>query len=269
MPLNWSCENSSCRISNSYCNERQQRKGRRNFSSMTCWVLLFASWLTLAHASERTVSGRSVSFSGNGAFALDIPRFPHASQSLEEFLSDEGSSGLLVGSDDLTALPDGQHWDCRQPSLTFFGLVMTPVFRIGLWRRRFKDGIMKISVQVKESRTEIRSQRQQLHQQTPTDGDGHWLSSLFSQSSIQGKSDILVQPTAHGWVLSLESELYMKLKVPKYLPLPPGFAKIGSAIMKLQCQDRARQSLEQLRDAYLAWATSQQSAEHQTVELVR
>ena len=206
------------------------------------------------------VVGKSVQFSGSGAHALEVSRIPQGSSSLEEFLSAESSNGLLVGSDNIRMLPGGRHWDCRQPSLHLFGLIMTPILRVFVVRQHKQEaGVMEINVQVEESRTEILQQGHRLSSSSPPDDqqqqDSHWLSSLFSKSKIQGNSVILVKPTPHGWTLSLESQLEFKIKVPKYLPLPFGFSKIGSAIMKLQCQARARQSLEEIRDAYMAWAS--------------
>ena len=222
---------------------------------MVAWLsLLVTSLLILtARASEQISTERKVSFSGNGEFVLDIPRLPNLKKSLEEFLIDEDSNALLVGSDDLTALPRGQHWYSRQPSFTFFGLVMTPIFRVALRRRHMEDGSMGILVEVDESRVEAVSQKTNVIEGDGKD-DEHWISSLLSKGSINGESDIRVQTTDQGWIVSLKSQLDFKMKVPKYLPLPPGFASIGSAIMKIQCQERARQSLIQIRDAYLKWA---------------
>ena len=225
---------------------------------MTSWFsLLVVSLLILATQASTTAQAisteRQVSFSGNGEYALDIPRLPNLKKSLEEFLVDEESNALLVGSDDLIALPRGQHWYSRQPSFAFFGLVMTPIFRVALRRQHMEDGSMEILVEVDESRVEAVGQKTD---QIEGDGaeDEHWISSLLSKGSINGESDIRVQQTNQGWMMSLKSQLDFKMKVPKYLPLPPGFASIGSAIMKIQCQERAKQSLKQIRDAYLKWA---------------
>ena len=76
-------------------------------------------------------------------------------------------------------------------------------------------------------------------------------------AKITGQSDIVATRTDNGkWKLSMDTSLHMKMHLLRYLPLPPGFSSIGSFVMSFQCQDRARKSLESLKQAYLTWAAT-------------
>ena len=49
-------------------------------------------------------------------------------------------------------------------------------------------------------------------------------------------------------------ELTLKVPLPRLLPLPLGFNRIGSAIVSRTCRQRVAANLDDLRDVYTAWA---------------
>jgi len=210
---------------------------------------------------------KQVEFVGKGSAQIDI--IPSSSSvpdsaSLEAFLRREESNGLLLGTNDIVPYTD-DHWDCKQPSFRLFGKDFIPIFRVGLWRYIENNGLLRILVAVKESRTAMLRQQDdgaRLHSSLSSNTSGSneqqqdWMLNMLQRGKIEGESEIMVKPSNNGkgWMLSMSTSLKMKMNVPKYLPLPPGFAMIGSVVMNQQCQDRAHKSLVELGQAYAEWS---------------
>merc|ERR1711967_25054 len=105
----------------------------------------------------------------------------------------------------------------------------------------------EVSISIIEARTEVIS------------GDrdsvrGRAVSKLMQKASFTGRNALSWERSAGiGWILTARLTLTLVLPLPPFVPLPPGFNTIGSAIVQTTCRERATQNLLDVRDAYTTW----------------
>ena len=194
------------------------------------------------HAPARsTVRMGAINFEGNSVSELAVPA---AARGLDEWLGSTASDATLLGTPDYE--PDGDLWICRQPPVAWFGLQVAPVFV-----NRITRSGDEVCVSIVEARSEI----------LPGDGReepglvGRAVAAAMKRSSFSGRNRLSWRAHADGgWVLASDFELTLKVPLPRLLPLPLGFNRIGSAIVSRTCRQRVAANLDDLRDVYTAWA---------------
>ena len=194
-----------------------------------------------APTRTRTVRMGAINFEGNSVSELAVPA---AARGLDEWLGSTASDATLLGTPDYE--PDGDLWICRQPPVAWFGLQVAPVFV-----NRITRSGDEVCVSIVEARSEI----------LPGDGReepglvGRAVAAAMKRSSFSGRNRLSWRAHADGgWVLASDFELTLKVPLPRLLPLPLGFNRIGSAIVSRTCRQRVAANLDDLRDVYTAWA---------------
>jgi hypothetical protein len=243
---------------------RQRSKHRACHGLLVCLFLLLQSDTVNCFAptlsSVLPVSLSSKSFKTTTTFQLDATiswsgdanaslEFSAPTASVQEWLfqSPQDSDVYLLGSTKPRQRADG-NWDCPQPQVELLGLALFPVFVNGLAR---DPPTNTVTVTIVEARTDIEKDSRA----------NQVVASVMKQSQFTGRSVIRAvqggssnSRQATTCQLTVDLSLTVNIPLPKFSLLPPGFNTIGSIIVARTGRSRTKQLLEDLRDAYQAWA---------------
>ena len=220
--------------------------------------------------------GGTIKFVGNASARLSIPspiiinnvdnsNDKENKKSLSNFLTTPASDTVLLGKTSIcTRIEDGtstnqggggELWECRQASVAFFGLQISPVFTNRLERSTNKN---EVTITLLDSRSEVEGGRL-----------GNTLASVMKKSKFEGRNTITWQenydallPQQEDFLLDGKLNLTLTITLPPFLPLPPGFNAIGSKIVERTCAERLKQNLNEVSDAYRLW-TREEHHHHQ------
>eukprot|EP00560_Eucampia_antarctica_P003018 CAMPEP_0197832750 /NCGR_PEP_ID=MMETSP1437-20131217/15990_1 /TAXON_ID=49252 ORGANISM="Eucampia antarctica, Strain CCMP1452" /NCGR_SAMPLE_ID=MMETSP1437 /ASSEMBLY_ACC=CAM_ASM_001096 /LENGTH=195 /DNA_ID=CAMNT_0043436311 /DNA_START=213 /DNA_END=800 /DNA_ORIENTATION=+ len=165
--------------------------------------------------------------------------------SILDWLESPDSNEALLGSDKYILRKDGL-WDCYQPPVDWFGLQLNPVFVHQIDRSNIKKN-NKVSINIVDGRTDIKN----------PDSASSVIQQVMQQCSFEGFNLLTFERNARSWTLSSDLSLTLSVPLPPFVPLPPGFNTIGSGIIGLTCQTRARDNLLSVKESYLNWAAAQ------------
>ena len=157
----------------------------------------------------------------------------------------DGGVAQVVKLDSSPSTMSASTWECRQSSLDWFGLTLIPIFTMTLERSEDSDGTIIISII--DATTQVENGGKL----------GNALASAMRRSEFEGRNIVFwKEEDAHNYTLVGDIELKLTISLPAFLPLPPGFNKIGSRIIERTCRERLRQNLRDISNAYHEWATS-------------
>lgn len=167
-------------------------------------------------------------------------------KSLYKFLSSASSNKVLLGTDNTklisSAATAGEtSWECVQKSVEWFGMTLTPIFVNRIERGSEEEG--KVITSIVEARTDVQG-----------GGLGNALASAMKRSVFEGRTIVTWKERDSTYYIEGDLELNLTLKLPRLLPLPPGFNAIGSKIVERTCRERLTQNLIDIKDAYTEWA---------------
>lgn len=231
----------------------------------------------LSRRHRAFVLGGTIKFVGNASARLSIPspiiinnvdnNDKENKKSLSNFLTTPASDTVLLGKTSIcTRIEDGtstnqgvvgggELWECRQASVAFFGLQISPVFTNRLERSTTKN---EVTITLLDSRSEVEGGRL-----------GNTLASVMKKSKFEGRNTITWQenydamlPQQEDFLLEGKLNLTLTITLPPFLPLPPGFNAIGSKIVERTCAERLKQNLNEISDAYRLW-TLEEHNHHQ------
>jgi hypothetical protein len=213
---------------------------------------------------------------GNANARLSIPSSPTISinnnvdnsndkenrKSLSKFLTSPASDTVLLGkTSTCTRIEDekstnqgegGELWECRQASVAFFGMQISPVFINRLVRSTTMN---EVTITLLDSTSEVEGGRL-----------GNTLASVMKKSKFDGRNTITWKELdQEEKMIHLEGKLNLTLTItlPPFLPLPPGFNAIGSKIVERTCAERLKQNLVEVSDAYQLWTREDNHHHHQ------
>lgn len=220
------------------------------------------------------VLGGTIKFVGNASARLSIPspiiinsvdnsNGKENKKSLSNFLTTPASDTVLLGKTSIcTRIEDGtstntnqggggELWECRQASVAFFGLQISPVFTNRLERSTNKN---EVTITLLDSRSEVEGGRL-----------GNTFASVMKKSKFEGQNTITWKELGvqqEDFLLEGKLNLTLTITLPPFLPLPPGFNAIGSKIVERTCAERLKQNLNEVSDAYRLW-TREEHHHHQ------
>eukprot|EP00956_Cyclotella_meneghiniana_P022919 scaffold43858_cov67-Cyclotella_meneghiniana.AAC.6 len=162
----------------------------------------------------------------------------------------DGGVAQVVQLDSASSPMSASTWECRQSSLEWFGMTLIPIFTNTLERSETlnndSDGTVIISII--DATTQVENGGKL----------GSALASAMRRSEFEGRNIVFwkEEDDANNYKLVGDLELKLTINLPAFLPLPPGFNKIGSRIIERTCRERLRQNLRDISNAYHDWATS-------------
>ena len=157
-----------------------------------------------------------------------------------DFFHSGDSTGALLGTENYAERDDGC-FDCRQPSIGWFGMQLEPVFVYYMERSR-DDASLKVETKIVDSRYTIGSSAPSV------------VSRLMQKLNFEGSGKFVCEEDTEGWHVSFDLTVTLQISLPQRAPLPPGFNSIGSRIVSKTCSTRAQQTLNGIKDAYEVWA---------------
>ena len=166
-------------------------------------------------------------------------------KSLSKFLSSDASNRILLGTDDTKLIGDSIY-ECRQGSVAWFGLSLIPIFVNRIDRGTAGSGSQedgKVTTSIVEARTEVSG-----------GGLGNVLASAMKRSEFEGRTIVSWKEGKSSYQIEGDLVLNLTIKLPRILPLPPGFNAIGSKIVERTCKERLKQNLLDIKAAYIEWA---------------
>jgi len=171
-------------------------------------------------------------------------------KSLSTFLSTSASIPPLLGTEisrcrKINEESDKEVWECRQATVTWFGMTIAPVFINQIEKKTDEESII---ISIIDARTEVEKGGRL----------GNTFVSAMKRSKFEGRNVVTWNEhdnTTGDQIFALEGSLTLTITIdlPPFLPLPPGFNTIGSKIVERTCSDRLKLSLQNLSDAYLQW----------------
>ena len=181
-------------------------------------------------------------------------------RTLSKFMLSSDSDAILLGMKEdggvaqvtkLQSQKESSTWECRQSSIEWFGMTLVPIFTNVIERSetidRDKDGTVMISII--DATTQVENGGKL----------GSALASAMRRSVFEGRNVVLWKERENddnSYKLVGDIELSLTINLPPFLPLPPGFNRIGSRIVERTCKERLRQNLRDVSNAYHDWATS-------------
>lgn len=195
----------------------------------------------------RFVGKASASVSGDAILANDENK--GNGKSLYNFLSSDASNKVLLGTDNTKLISSAaaggdEVWECIQDSVAWFGLTLIPIFVNRI--ERGGSGSQekgKVTTSIEEARTEVQG-----------GGLGNALASAMKRSVFEGRTIVTWKEGKSTYHIEGDLELNLTIKLPRLLPLPPGFNAIGSKIVERTCRERLKQNLIDTKAAYIEWA---------------
>ena len=230
----------------------------------------------LSRRHRAFVLGGTIKFMGNASARLSIPspiiinnvdnsNDKENRKSLSNFLTTPASDTVLLGKTSIcTRIEDGtstnqgvggggggELWECRQASVAFFGMQISPVFTNRLERSSAEN---EVTITLLDSRSEVEGGRL-----------GNTFASVMKKSKFEGRNTITWKELGvqqEDFLLEGKLNLTLTITLPPFLPLPPGFNAIGSKIVERTCAERLKQNLNEVSDAYRLW-TREEHHHHQ------
>lgn len=191
----------------------------------------------------------------------------------------------MIGTPNIRQVSEDTY-DCIQPPISWFGLDLVPVFVNQISRNSLLDTTLKrsstntntsissaqlrpkhkcheytVNVEVKDSRTDLKEQNK----------SGRMVNivkNLMEKCQFRGTNTIKFKRrplkavdnmTKDGYTWEICSDLSIQLTIPlpksRFILLPPGFNVIGSRIVKATCEQRSKETLEELKKSYTEWLT--------------
>jgi len=215
-------------------------------------------------SSPTTTLFGTIRFVGTARAFLDIPSIitideDKGDKSLSTFLASSASDSALLGKDrqlmngNQSSADSGALWECKQASVQWFGMSLIPIFINRIEKNPSRSNVI---ISIIDARTEV--------EQAGRLGIGNTLASTMERSEFEGSnavswvknesaSDDNVNDNAISYALEGNLDLTLTINLPRFLPLPPGFNKIGSKIVARTCRERLRQNLGEISDAYSDW----------------
>lgn len=210
----------------------------------------------------------TLSFSGDASCSVEIK--DATVESVSDFLQSPSSDMYMLGTSNClkqdeettkhakkkttkgnkkkTEKDVGQLWECKQPVVDFMGLTLQPVFV----NKVLRVAKSRVVVSIEDARTDIVKQSN-----SPA---SRAITSILESSTFAGESVFTVQPhavnkgdksgSAETCMLSIDLRLTLLIPLPSYMPIPPGFNSLGSAIVRRTGKSRTKKLLRSLRDAY-------------------
>ncbi|CAJ1948895.1 unnamed protein product [Cylindrotheca closterium] len=202
----------------------------------------------------------TLSFSGDASCTLEMK--DASVESVSDFLQSPSSDIYLLGTSNCSkqdeentgrskqekkTKEDGesQLWECKQPVVDFMGLTLQPVFVNKVLRA--SQG--RVVVSIEDARTDIVKASKSPGSRAVT--------SILESSTFKGESVFSVQSPHDGednldesCTISIELRLTLLIPLPSYMPVPPGFNALGSAIVRRTGKSRTKKLLRRLREAY-------------------
>jgi hypothetical protein len=172
-------------------------------------------------------------------------------KSLYKFLSSDASNKVLLGTDNTKLIASSasggdEVWECIQDSVAWFGLTLIPIFVNRIERGTAGSGSQEggiVTTSIEEARTEVQG-----------GGLGNALASAMKRSVFEGRTIVTWKEGKSEYHIEGDLELNLTIKLPRLLPLPPGFNAIGSKIVERTCRERLKQNLIDTKAAYMEWA---------------
>jgi hypothetical protein len=168
-------------------------------------------------------------------------------KSLSSFLSSDASNKILLGTDNTKLISSPAAGDaiyeCTQGSVAWFGLTLIPLFINRINRCDASSG--SVTTSIEEARTEVQG-----------GGLGNALASAMKRSIFEGRTIVSWKESKSSYHIEGDLVLNLTIKLPRILPLPPGFNAIASKIVERTCRERLKQNLVDIRAAYIEWAES-------------
>lgn len=183
----------------------------------------------------------TIEFQGESTTSIQVP-LPNTAKSLDQWMLSEESDRFFLGTLDYRMRDDGRY-DAFQPSVDWFGLELVPVFVIQLERDQTEN---QVAAMITEARNDIKAGKDS--------ATGRLVSRVMGGSTFKGGNTVVWQETTNGWTVQADISLTLSIKLPPFLPLPPGFNRIGSRIVKSTCKSRLEKFIVSLQEAYLEWA---------------
>ncbi|KAL7511090.1 hypothetical protein ACHAXN_011435 [Cyclotella atomus] len=175
-----------------------------------------------------------------------------SNKTLSTFLSSSDSDAILLGMKQeggvaqvtqLQSDTQSSTWECRQSSIEWFGMTLIPIFT-NVIERNGEDGSIIISIV--DAKTQVENGGK----------IGSALASAMRRSVFEGRNIVFWKEKKEdrSYTLVGDIELSLTINLPPFMPLPPGFNRIGSRIVERTCRERLRQNLRYVSDAYHHWA---------------
>mmetsp|Transcript_14655 Transcript_14655/g.24914 ORF Transcript_14655/g.24914 Transcript_14655/m.24914 type:complete len:243 (+) Transcript_14655:97-825(+) len=164
-------------------------------------------------------------------------------KSLSKFLSSDASNRILLGTDDTKLISSAGDaiYECYQGGVAWFGLTLIPIFVNRI--ERGTEG--KVTTSIEEARTEIEG---------GGGLGGNALASAMKRSEFEGRTIVTWKEGESSYHIEGDLVLNLTIKLPRILPLPPGFNAIGSKIVERTCRERLKQNMIDTKNAYIEWA---------------
>jgi hypothetical protein len=203
-------------------------------------------WRQESVSSSTRLKG-TLSWSGDANASIDLISHPvvqHQDFSIRHWLDDPNASNraLLGSTEDVEEQPDGTIF-CRQPPVDFLGMVLCPVF----WNKISRPASGTVKVTIVDAKTEVGGGR------TPNMVD-QALRNIMNESKFQGRSMIQTHDDdVNNIRLSVDLKLTLKVMLPPFVLLPPGFNRVGSALIKRTGETRSKKLLRDLQREYQHW----------------
>lgn len=166
-------------------------------------------------------------------------------KSLSYFLTTSASDTVLLGTtvykqlEDDASSTNGVLWECQQGSVEWFGMQVIPIFI-----NRIEKNPTQVVVSIIDAQTRVENANRL----------GQSLASVMERSKFEGRNGVTWQETdGENTTLEGNLELILEINLPRFLPIPPGFNRIGSKIVETTCKQRLRQNLRDIADAYAEW----------------
>ena len=214
------------------------------------------------HSTSTSIFMATIKFQGDSSSQLlfTTPIISSPPRSLPEFLQDEESNMILLGGSSTQSLSkSNQHnnnknkelWNVQQPPIAWFGTELVSTF-VNEMDLSFSETEQKIIISVLDAQTQIKSRGSTRVQM---------MEKIMAQSSFSGTTvykwkQQKSSSSTSSYLLKAELSLTLTVQLPRFLPLPPGFNRIGSTIVNRTCKTRIRQTLQDLNVAYLDWAST-------------
>ena len=222
--------------------------------TLACFFASAAAFVTPVRSSSRSCDTKtSTSLAGtirfvgkaNASVSGDAIRIVEEDndKTLDKFLLSDVSNRVFLGTSNTKLISsasagDDAIYECIQGGVEWFGLTVIPVFV-----NRISRGPSKVTTSIEEARTDIKG-----------GGLGTALASAMKRSDFEGRTIVTWKETTSAFQIDGDLVLTLTIRLPRFLPLPPGFNAIGSKIVERTCRERLKQSLLDTKSAYIEWA---------------
>ena len=193
----------------------------------------------------RFVGKASASVSGDAIRTVEEDT--SSDKTLYNFLTSDASNRVLLGTSNtkfISSASEGDDaiYECIQGGIGWFGLTVIPV----LINRISRGRTPVVTISIEEARFDIKG-----------GGLGNALASAMkrSETEIEGQTIVTWKEATSKSAYQIDGGLVLTLtiRLPRFLPLPPGFNAIGSKIVERTCRERLKQSLLDIKSAYIEW----------------